>query len=243
MSGTQSRLFATLRLLAGVMIAGLAVLASPFAIATAGATTLSGTLTADNAFRAYLSTSASARGTLLTSGNNWGKSYNFSSAALTAGETYYLNIEVANLDGPAGFIGSFSLSGTGFHFANDAQTLNTGVPYWTGGFNAATSNLPHRWTRPTGSVAALGANGSGPWGPVSGVGSSAQWLWPTDARSSPGIPTASGGECLNCVVDFQTAISSIQTAPAPVPEPASLAIFSVAVGGLALVMRRRRCPA
>ncbi len=229
-----------LRRFATILAASLTVLAAPLAAMPANATTLSGTLTVDNAFNAYLSTSASSLGTLLTSGANWGQSFSFSNVALTAGETYYLNIEAANIDGPAGFIGSFGLSGSGFHFANGRQKLNTGVAHWTGGFNAATSNLPQSWTSAAGSVVALGSNGSAPWYSRSGIASTAQWIWPSDSQSSPGTPTNNGGECTNCTVDFQATILADKAAPAPVPEPASIAVFATALAGLAFTLRRRR---
>lgn len=238
------------RLLAGTVVASLAVLATPLTIEAAQATTLTGALTANDAFQVYLSTSPSTLGTLLTSGANWGQAYTFSNAALTTGETYYLNIETANLGGAAGFIGSFSLSGTDFHFANNSQQLDTGVRYWTGGFNAATSNLPRTWTRPTGRVVSVGRNGVAPWYSVSGVPSTADWIWPSDRRSSPRTRTRPRGttrsQCTYCVVDFQTEIIPVAglsvASQSTVPEPTSIAVFAVALAGLAAARRRSRVP-
>lgn len=236
----------TLRLLAGTLLASLAVLASPFGAATASATTLSGALTVDNSFNAYLSNSASSLGTQVASGSNWQTAVSFSNVALTAGQSYFLNIEAYNAPGgglnPGALLGTFSLSDASFQFANGLQTLQTGATGWTGGYNASGS-LPQSWSQPTGSVVALGGNGTGPWGNIAGIGSTAQWIWPSDAQSSPSTPTAYGGECQDCVVDFQTQIQFGQAAPSSVPEPASMAIFAVALGGLAFALRRQRRPA
>jgi hypothetical protein len=92
-------------------------LAASVAAGSAHATTLSGDLTADNAFFAYISTSPSSLGTPLTSGipANWVTAYNFTSNPL-ANQTYYLNIEAINAGGPGGFIGSFTLTGPNFQF-------------------------------------------------------------------------------------------------------------------------------
>ena len=235
-----------LRLLAATIVASLVVLASPFAATRAQATTLSGTLTADNAFSAYLSTSASSLGTLIATGSDWSKSYSFTSMTLAAGQSYFLNIEAYNASGsgvnPGAFIGTLTLSDPGFHFANGTLTLETGGAGWTGGFNAAGS-VPNAWSQPTGSVVALGPNGSGPWGTRPGIDASAQWIWPGDAQSSPQTPTVSGGECANCVVDFQARILASNSGSTPVPEPASFAVFVVALAGLAAAMRRRPHPA
>ena len=230
-----------LRLLAATIVASLAVLASPLAAMRAQATTLSGTLTADNAFNAYLSASASTLGTLIATGSDWGKSFSFTNLPLAAGQSYFLNIEAYNAGGggvnPGAFIGTFTLSDTGFHFANGTLKLETGGTGWTGGFNASGS-VPNAWSQPTGSVVALGPNGSSPWHTRPGIDAGAQWIWPGDAQSSPQTPTVWGGECANCVVDFQTRILASASASVPVPEPASFAVFAVALAGLAAAMRR-----
>ncbi len=232
---------AVLHPLTVTIAAGLAVLALPLAANRAAATTLNGTLTADNAFQAYLSTSASSLGTLIASGSDWSTSYSFANVALAAGQTYFLNIEAYNASGagtnPGGLIGTLTLSDAGFHFANDTQSLQTGAAGWAGGYNAAGS-VAGAWSQSGGSVVALGANGSLPWGTRAGIDPGAQWIWPADQQSSPQTPTAWGGECVDCEVNFQTVITPV--ASAPVPEPASFAVFAVAVTGLGVALRRRR---
>ena len=103
-----------------------AALAAIASVSTAQATTLSGNLTADNDFAAYISTDDSVLGTVLTGGNDWTIT-NTLSQSLTAGVTNYLHIVALNQGGPDGFIGSFSLSDSLFKFANGTQSLVTDV--------------------------------------------------------------------------------------------------------------------
>lgn len=213
----------------------LALLAPIAALAIAGpaaATTLSGDLTADNAFEAFLSTSPGTLGTAVASGNSWGNTYTLPATTLTPGKTYYLQIEAVDGGPPGAFIGSFSLSDTDFQFANGGQTLDTDTVNWTGGFNDSQTNLPQSWIQPTGGVVSDGSNGVGPWGYNSGIDSAAEWIWPADSQS--------GGTnaCGNCTVDFMTTITSNVTGG--VPEPAEWALMLVGVLGVGAAMRRRR---
>lgn len=211
----------------------LALLASvAFAMAgPAAATTVSGNLTADDAFQAFLSTKANVLGTEVASGNFWGSTFTLPATALTPGKTYYLQIE-ANDGGPPGaFIGSFSLSDANFQFGNGGQTLDTDTVNWMGGFNSSQNSLPQTWVQPTGAVVSDGANGVGPWGFHSAIDSSAEWIWPADSQS--------GGTsaCAGCVVDFMTTITSNVTG---VPEPGAWALLLVGVLGVGAAMRTRR---
>src|ERR1700731_1897144 len=100
--------------------------------ASAGAATLTGTLTADDAFVVYISKSSSDPGRLIAQGNDWAITYSLPSISLTPG-TYYLNIEVTNYGGPGGLIGYFSVGGR--HLITDTTKwfatrgfLRTGAP-------------------------------------------------------------------------------------------------------------------
>src|SRR3569623_2801322 len=89
------------------------ILAGSLATTDAGATSvLSGSFTADNYIYVFLSTSASDRGTLIGSGNNWQSTFYVNPTALNAGTTYYLNVEAINGDSGSysagGFIGDFT---------------------------------------------------------------------------------------------------------------------------------------
>ena len=199
--------------------------------------TLSGQLTADNAFFAYLSSSANSLGTLIGSGNNWGQTYTLTPSTLTAGGRYFINIEVINYGAEASLIGDFELSSAAASFANGQQSLSTGVGNWLATYNDANSSVaPQPWVSPTGGVFDEGANGVNPWGPRSGISSTTQWIWPSDLGSSPSGLTQ-GGVCQYCTVDFQT---EIQVA-VPEPEPLRLSLASLgALTAVAWVTRRRR---
>jgi hypothetical protein len=199
----------------------------------AQATTLSGDLTVDNAFFAYLSTSPSTLGTPLTSGNSWPTTFSFTSGNL-ANETYYLNIEAINYGGPGAFIGTFTLSDTGFEFANGSQTLSTDTADWLGIFNSTNSAVsPQPWLMPTGGVYSEGANGVGPWGTASQISASAVWIWPNDVLSANGCQNLNGGFC---TVDFSTPIFSTSATPLP----AALPLFAGGLGLMGLISRRRK---
>jgi hypothetical protein len=199
-------------------------------VSTASATTISGSTTADNAFFLFLSTNNSVLGTQIATGNNWPTTFTISPSALTPGVTNYLQVEVINYGLQGGFIGDFSLSDAGFHFANGAQSLSTDTTNWAGIYNSSNSSVAVQpWVMPTGGVVSFGANGVSPWGTRPGIASSTVWIWPNDASSLPG-----GNACANCTVDFSIAIS-----PAAVPEPGSLIIFGSGLVALAVGLRRK----
>ncbi len=213
------------KLSTGLIISGLAALC----VVGARATTVSGALTTDNAFFAYVSASDSIVGSLVAQGNNWGNTFTFSNFALTPGQTYYLHIEAINYGGPGAFIGQFTLSDTGFHFSNGSQTLLTDTTHWTEIYNDSNNNPNNQqpWVTPTDGVISLGANGVGPWGTRSGISNSALWI----DGSTNGLSI-----CGNCTVDFSAPIFSASA----VPEPETLGLFTWAVAALGLY-RMRRC--
>jgi hypothetical protein len=144
-------------------------------------------------------------GTLVSSGNSWPTTFTLSSA-LTAGVTNYLHIEAINYGGPAIFIGDFTLSDTGFKFANGSQTLLTDTTDWSGSYNNGNSDPSQQqtWIQPTGGVTSFGTNGAGPWGTLSNISSSAQFIWPDDSNSFPDPGAGDNGVCGFCTVDFST---------------------------------------
>lgn len=196
----------------------------------ATASTISGNLTADNAFFAYISTSNSVRGTLVASGNSWGTTFPFSNFALTAGQTYYLQIEAINYGGPGAIIGDFSLSDTGFQFANGTQHLLTNTANWLAIYNDSNKSpsTQQPWVTPTGGVTSEGLNGVGPWGTRSGISGSAEWIDGTTNGLSA---------CLNCTVDFSTVIIANR---ASAPEPATFGYLASVLACLAVTRMRRK---
>lgn len=195
----------------------------------AHATAITGGLTADNAFLAYISTGNTSLGTLVAQGNDWGTTFSFSNFVLTPGQTYYLQIEAINYGGPGAFIGQFTLNDSGFQFANGTQALLTDTTHWLAIYNDSNSDpsASQSWVTPTGGVTSAGTNGVGPWGTRSGIGASADWI---DAASN-GLSS-----CQYCTVDFSTPITS-NSPGSGVPEPGTLGLFVAALTGAGLIRR------
>jgi hypothetical protein len=181
----------------------------------ASAATLTGEVTADNAFFAFLATSPNSLGTLIGSGNGWPTSFALTPTGLTPNVTYYLNIEAINYGGPGGLDALLNLTGTGFKFANGTQTLTTNaadVGAWKASYNDTNSdpNAVQPWVPATGQVI---VDTGYAWGNITG---SAGWI---DA-SSGGLNL-----CGYCTVDFTVAI----TPTTQTPEPAT---WTMMVAGL-----------
>lgn len=206
----------------------LLILVAPWSAAQA--TSINASMTVDNAFYAYVSTDDSVRGTLIGSGNNWPSTFSFSSA-LTAGVTNYLHIAAINYGGPGAFIGQFSLSDTGFKFANGTQSLLTNSTDWRvrwASNNGAVSEQP--WVMPNGSDSILnwGPDGTGPWGFRPGISDSAAFIWGNSANSTC---SANSGFC---TVSFSTTIFANSA-----PEPVSVALVGLGLIGLSAMRRRK----
>jgi len=212
------------------MIVALAILSMSLGT-LASATTISGNTTTDNAFFVFISTNNSVLGTQIAAGNSWPTTFSIGPSALTPGVTNYLQFESINYGGPAGFIGDFTLSDAGFHFANGTQSVSTDTTNWAGIYNSSNSTVAVQpWVVPTGGVVSFGANGVSPWGTRPGINSSTVWIWPNDANSLP-----SGSACQFCTVDFSIAISPASSA---VPEPGTLIMFGAGLSALAVSLRR-----
>jgi len=194
--------------LAGLVIASLIAGLS----AVANATTLTSEISMDNGYVIYLSTSDSIAGTSFGSANDWYTTYT-DSITLTAGVDYYLHVYGYDQGSIAGFLGEFTLSGTGHVFSNSTSSLLTNTTDWkgntTGWGNAYLAALTD-----------LGANGASPWGTRSGIPGTARWIWAGDANNN------------DCAY-FSTKISA-----ASVPLPASVLLLGPGLMGLAWVRRK-----
>lgn len=177
-------------------------------------TVLSSTANVDNGFVIYISTSDNTTGTQFSSGNNWSSSVT-GTVNLNAGQDYYLHVYAYDQGGIAGFLGQFSLSGTGHVFANGSTTLLTETTDWKGnstGFNGS-----------YGALTDLGANGIGPWGFQSAVSSSAHWIWVGDANAN----------------DYSYLSTKITATGPAVPEPATMLLLGVGLAGMGWRRRLR----
>jgi len=131
-------------------------------------TTLTGTLTVDNSFELYVSTNDSQLGTLLATGSNWAAAYNFA-AQLTHGVSNYVHIVAHNVGGPGGLLGQFSLSDAQFAFANSSTVEYTNAADW----KVSLSGFGGTYSTPVNE----GVNGVGPWGYISPISGSSNWIW------------------------------------------------------------------
>ncbi|MFB0980375.1 MAG: DUF2341 domain-containing protein [Alteromonadaceae bacterium] len=131
---------------------------------------LTGNLSVDNTFEAYISSDDSVQGTLITSGTNWKTTYNLATL-LTPGQAYYLHIKAVDTSGAAGFLGDFEITDSDHTFSNGLTTLNTNTTNWVVSKAGWSDYQP---------VSAYGTNGADPWGTRASVDNNAQWIWSSD---------------------------------------------------------------
>lgn len=183
------------------------------AVAAAGnsqAATLSGDMTADNAFTAYLSTDDNLAGVQIGAGADWPNTYAVN-GALIPGVVNYLHVSATNWGGPASLIGDFTISDKSFVFANGSQHLTTNTADW----RVYTAGFGNGLTTTTG----WGGNGGYPWGPRPNIDSDATWIWTPDYTAGAAF--------------FSTAVQ-------PVPAPATLLLLGSGVASLTGARLRKK---
>jgi len=204
-------------LISGILLAQIGV--------SQGATTLSSNLTADDTFNAYLSTNDNVLGTFIAEGSPWFAPHSFSGAALVPGVTNYLHVVVDNTFGGQNmFIGQFSLSDSGFQFANGTQSLLTNT---TSNWRTSAGGSASLWAAPSGTPVSFGSNGCCVWDTSAGTASidpSAQFIWYVLADNTVGA-------------FFSTTITP--SAASVVPLPATLPLMGTLLGAGYLVSRWR----
>lgn len=180
------------------------------ASSASGQVTLSASMTVDNAFTAYISSSPVVQGTQFLTGNNWTTTYTGSTVINDPG-TYYLQIRATDLGRPEMFIGQFNLlnfaPGFSAEFQNASALLLTDATNWrvsNTGFGVNETN-----------VLDIGPNGIGPWGTRPNIPAAARFLWAPQYTST---------------VYFSTTITVV-------PAPATLGVLGLA--GLVASRRRR----
>ena len=189
---------------------------------SARAQSLSGTLTVDNAFQVFLSTSPNTFGPAIPGaiGFNWPTDVTFGPQPLVAGTNYWMQVLAINSGGPGMFLGQFSLTGA-FQFANGTQSLLTNTTDW--------SLVDTNFGGPVLAIADEGPNGTSPWVTFTNISPSAHFIW--DGTNN----------CGSCTIIFSTPIiAQSVTPPGTVPEPSTWALLGSGLVSLGIVVRRRR---
>ena len=122
------------------------------------ATTVTGTVWADEAYTVYLSTSEVADGTLFLEGTGGAEMAQSGEIELVEGVTNYLHVRVKNDNEDAcALIGSFAV-GDGFVFSDNSQTASTLLETDLWRMSRVGFGPPYEF------IQDLGSNGTSPWG-------------------------------------------------------------------------------
>lgn len=200
-------------------------------------------MTVDNSYALFYGSETQATNFVGTNGD-WPtvETYNFTLPA----DRYLYVVTASDLSVAQGFLGQFENLDTGYKFySNDPQWQvmatglgNTGAPY--SGSDAdlsllsqeiqdanAGGNASQGWT----ALTAGPANGSAPWGSLTGIDSAARWVWySANGDTDPTSPGYDHGEWL---------VFRIAVASEPVPLPGTVALLGAGLAGLGLLRRKR----
>lgn len=164
--------------------------------------TLNASMTADNAFTAFISTDPSVPGDSFLSGNTWQMTSTGSTVLPTAG-TYYLHVTAQDFGPPMMLIGLFTLDDASATFQNGGQSLVTNTTDWT---VSATG-----FADPGVAPADIGPNGTSPWGNFPAMGPDAHFIW------HPNLPSTA----------FFTTVITVVPAPATLTPLAALGLIAL----------------
>ena len=122
-------------------VAASAVGALGFAAVANAADVITGTMTADNAFFAYISQDDTVLGTLIGSGNDWSTGFAIDPTVLQPGDDF-LHVEVINYGGPGGFSANI-------HFSEGGSATTLNAEQWEGIYNDDNSDVAAQpWVQP-----------------------------------------------------------------------------------------------
>ena len=228
-----------------------------FSIGQAEATTLTSSVNVDNEFIEYLSPNANSLvGATIVQEQitwpysvypGWGTTVTNNSATIS-GQSEYLIIQAINTGGPGAFLGDFSLSDTGYQFANGTQSISTGNPNWG---VSTTGTLGAYYGTTTGSLGTFvqatieAQNGSGIWGSymgqIPGIKASSSWISDSsDGYYNGGSNTSYFETVINCTSNSSCTTyippstgGSMGSVPiATTPVPAAIWMVGSALAGL-----------
>lgn len=202
-------------------------------------------ITVDNSYALFYGSETTATN-FVGSDSSWGpaESYLFDLPA----DHYIYVVTESDLSVAQGFLGQFTNLDTGYRFySNDPQWQVTATgrrgsaPYTAAGVAELTGQLvvANAGTNPSSGWVGLTegpANGSSPWGAISGIDSAAHWVWYSSNGDSD--PTSPGFDHDEYLI-FRIAVAATPDTGS-VPAPGPLLLLGAGLAGLGFSRSRSR---